>query len=108
MFFKIRFRAKFYIAFTVLAAIVLGLVWVRMGSLPVGLLQETAKPSTVVVDRNGIVLYEALSSEETRAIKLSSEALPPNLVAATIAAEDRRFWNHLGIDPMAILRAGVI
>ena len=31
--------------------------------------------------------------------------LPPVLVAATIAAEDRRFWSHPGVDPLAMLRA---
>ena len=31
--------------------------------------------------------------------------LAPSLVAATIAAEDRRFWSHPGVDPVAIARA---
>ena len=31
--------------------------------------------------------------------------LPHSLVAATIAAEDRRFWSHPGVDPIAIARA---
>ena len=33
------------------------------------------------------------------------QSLPPVLVAATIAAEDRRFWSHPGVDPVAIARA---
>lgn len=31
--------------------------------------------------------------------------LPERVVAATLAAEDRRFWDHSGVDPKAVLRA---
>jgi penicillin-binding protein 1C len=31
--------------------------------------------------------------------------LPPRVVAATLSLEDRRFWSHPGIDPIAIVRA---
>src|SRR4029450_9451751 len=34
-----------------------------------------------------------------------SNNLPPVLVGATIAAEDRRFWSHPGVDVIAIARA---
>ena len=44
-------------------------------------------------------LYEALSAEGTRGERLTPDALPATLVAATIAAEDRRFWSHPGVDP---------
>ncbi len=30
---------------------------------------------------------------------------PPRVVAATLALEDRRFWQHPGVDPVAVLRA---
>jgi len=29
----------------------------------------------------------------------------PHIVAATVAAEDRRFFRHAGIDPVSIVRA---
>jgi penicillin-binding protein 1C len=80
-------------------------LWVRLGPLPAGLLDEPGNRSTVVVDRNGVPLYEALSAEGTRSVKLSGDTLPPYLVAATLAAEDRRFWWHPGVDPIAMLRA---
>jgi penicillin-binding protein 1C len=76
-----------------------------MGPLPAGLLDDPRSPSTEVVDRHGTPLHEALSSHETRAIALTAGSLPPSLVAATVAAEDRRFWWHIGIDPIAIVRA---
>lgn len=79
--------------------------WVRFGALPVGLLDEPATPSTSVVDRRGRVLYEARASDGTRSIRLTADTLPPALVAATVAAEDHRFWSHPGVDPIAITRA---
>ena len=79
--------------------------WVRFGPLPAGLLDGVNTASTVVVDRRGRVLYEALSSDGSRIKPLDSTALPPVLVAATLAAEDRRFYSHLGVDPVALARA---
>jgi penicillin-binding protein 1C len=78
--------------------------WLRLGPLPAALLDEPPQ-STLVVDRNGTPLYEARAGDGTRGIKLSADDLPPTLVAATLAAEDRRFWSHAGVDPVAIARA---
>src|SRR5262245_26809035 len=36
---------------------------------------------------------------------LDAVSLPQSIVDATIAAEDRRFWSHAGIDPLALVRA---
>ncbi len=87
------------------AAVVALALWVRCWPLPDALLAEPATPSTVVVDRHGAPIYEALSGEATRAIALTAASLPPRLVAATLAAEDRRFFRHPGVDPVAVLRA---
>ena len=99
-----RVRRWHRVALLAAAGFVLVVVWLRMGPLPSGLL-DTPNPSTIVVDRYGVPLHEALSSEQTRGMQLKAEALPPALVAATMAAEDRRFWSHVGIDPIAIARA---
>ncbi len=88
----------------VLASLVVAALWLRLGSLPKGLLDDPA-PSTVVVDRRGVPLYEARAQDGTRGVALTPDSLPPYLVAATIAAEDRRFWSHPGVDPLSILRA---
>jgi penicillin-binding protein 1C len=100
-----RRRPRFSLTLAVVALIVLPAAWIRLGPLPAGLLDEPRSPSTEVVDRHGVPLHEALSSHETRTIALTAETLPPSLVAATLAAEDRRFWWHLGVDPIAIIRA---
>ena len=91
-------------AVLVILAVAIAGAWLRLGPLPAGLLDEPA-PSTLVVDRHGVPLYEARGADGTRGMKLMPDTLPPMLVAATVAAEDRRFWSHPGIDPIAILRA---
>ena len=95
-------RVRWLVAVVLLCA---GLTVLRLGSLPAGLLDEPATPSTLVVDRHGRVLYEARAGDGTRTIRLTAETLPTALVAATIAAEDRRFWSHPGVDPIAVSRA---
>jgi penicillin-binding protein 1C len=80
-------------------------IWLRCGPLPADLLKIDAIESTVVVDRNGVELYEALGGDGTRARQLRPEDVPAIVTAATVAAEDRRFWSHHGVDPIAVLRA---
>lgn len=87
-----------------LATLALG-AWLRLGPLPAGLLDAPSAPSTVVVDRHGTRIYEALSADDGRSTPLDAASLPPTLVAATLAAEDRRYFSHPGIDPIAIARA---
>jgi penicillin-binding protein 1C len=40
-------------------------------------------------------------------VTLDAVTLPSQLVEATLAAEDHRFWRHPGVDPIAIARAAV-
>jgi len=91
------------------AAIGLGVVafalWLRLGPIDPVLLDLDDVTSTVVVDRRGVPLYESLSGDGTRNVRLDPRNLPSMLVAATLAAEDRRFWSHPGVDPIAIARA---
>ena len=84
---------------------ILSIVWVRVGPLPDGLLASDHVQSTVIVDRNGETLYEARGVDGSRSKWLAASELPQALVDATIAAEDRRFFHHAGVDPIAIARA---
>ncbi|MDP9322963.1 MAG: penicillin-binding protein 1C, partial [Acidobacteriota bacterium] len=102
---KIRIGRKIHsVGLLVIAALALALS-IRLGPVPADLLDDRAITSTSVVDRRGVPLYEALSGDGTRNVALSADALPGPLMSATIAAEDRRFWSHPGIDPIAMLRA---
>jgi penicillin-binding protein 1C len=92
-------------ALGLIVSVVAGAIWLRMGPLPTGLLDSATAESTVVVDRHGVPLYEALSGDGTRSVRLTAETIPGVVAAATVAAEDRRFWSHHGIDPASIARA---
>ena len=102
------FRSAVARGAVVIVVLVIALLsWVRLGPLPAGLLDDPASLSTTVLDRNGAVLYEARAKDGTRGSRLSADSLPRQIVDATIAAEDQRFWHHPGVDPFAIARAAL-
>src|SRR5438477_6469237 len=62
-----------------------------------------AVPGTIVLDAHGVLLSRDIS--EGVRIPVPLEAVAPIMRRATVSAEDRRFWTHPGIDPLAIARA---
>lgn len=80
-------------------------LWLRLGPLPAGLLDDELRPSTILVDRHGEQLYEARSALGLRGTWLEPQQVPELLSHATLAAEDVRFYWHPGVDPVAITRA---
>jgi penicillin-binding protein 1C len=56
-----------------------------------------------VFDRNGELLFEFF--EGGRRIPVSLDELPDYVWQATIAIEDRNFFNHFGFDPRGIIRS---
>ncbi len=61
--------------------------------------------TTRILDRNGQVLYEILDPTAGRRTYIPLENISPNLVAATIATEDKDFYSHPGFDFWAMVRA---
>lgn len=62
-------------------------------------------PSAEILDRHGSRLRTLLSSEESLSSPVRLDAVSPWVVLATLAAEDRRFYGHAGVDLRAVLRA---
>jgi penicillin-binding protein 1C len=60
-------------------------------------------PGTVVVDLHGTVLEH--DGAEGLRIPVALDAVAPRMLQATVSAEDRRFWQHPGVDPLAMARA---
>jgi penicillin-binding protein 1C len=61
-------------------------------------------PTTIVTDRNGVFLAQ-LGGDGGGYGYWPVEAVPDRVAAALLALEDRRFYRHPGIDPLAMLRA---
>ncbi len=61
--------------------------------------------TTRILDRNGQLLYEILDPHAGRRTYVPLEQISPYVLAATIATEDKEFYNHPGFDPLAVLRA---
>lgn len=59
--------------------------------------------TTQIFDRNGELLYKIYEGKNRSLINLSD--VPPDLVNATIAIEDKNFYTHSGVDFYGILRA---
>jgi penicillin-binding protein 1C len=60
-------------------------------------------PGTVVLDVHGAVLEH--DRAEGLRIPVTLDAVAPRMIQATVSAEDRRFWQHPGVDPLAVARA---
>jgi penicillin-binding protein 1C len=79
-------------------------LWLRQVQLPESL-QAPPASGTRFTDRNGVILRETLLDGARFTAPVSIDRLPPTVLAATVCAEDKRFWSHKGIDPFAIARA---
>ncbi len=68
---------------------------------------SSSQPSltTRIYDRHGELLYQIYKDENRSLVKLAD--LPPHLIQATLAAEDKNFYKHFGIDLSGITRAAL-
>ncbi|WGF86869.1 transglycosylase domain-containing protein [Marinivivus vitaminiproducens] len=64
--------------------------------------QAQRRPSVTLVDDEGVRLA---AFGDQRGDWLTVEEMSPWLSKAVVATEDRRFWQHLGLDPIGIARA---
>jgi penicillin-binding protein 1C len=79
-----------------------GLPWVV--SPPAGLSGEPVA-SPVVLDRHGEVIRHLVLPDFTRSAPVVLAEVPGDLIACTLAAEDKRFYRHGGVDLLATGRA---
>ena len=78
---------------------------VSLGPLP---LEQARKVSTTIVDRNGKLLRAyAMADGRWRLPVDAKTAVDPGYLKLLLAYEDRRFWSHGGVDPLALGRAAL-
>ena len=61
--------------------------------------------SPQVTDREGVPLRLLLTTDEYFLQPMTLEECSPFFIQATLAAEDKRFWSHDGVDWMGVVRA---
>ena len=88
-----------------LALVLLGSLGYVAWPIPTRVLDPGPVVSLRILDRRGRLLREVLSDQQGRSRWVRLERLPPSVRLSTLAAEDRRFERHAGVDPVAIARA---
>jgi penicillin-binding protein 1C len=79
-------------------------VWVAL-ALPSGLTAPSQLSSLTLEDRNGLVLRSTRAGDGTLQRWLALGEIDPDLIETFIASEDRRFFEHAGVDLRAAARA---
>lgn len=63
--------------------------------------------STKIYDRTGTILLDDLNQNVTRTV-VTSDEISPYIKKATVAIEDSEFYHHIGVRPLAFLRATIV
>ncbi len=98
-------RKLVWIATLSAALVVSAAAFVGLVPFPEELLDRGRVTPLRVLDREGRLLRLGLSPDGTRGRWVPLAEISPWLVESTIVAEDRRFHEHWGVDPLAIARA---
>ncbi len=75
--------------------------WVAATELP----PLTAETSAEVVDRDGTLLRPFLVADGRWRLAVTLDQVDPAYVEMLVRYEDKRFWSHAGVDPVAMGRA---
>jgi penicillin-binding protein 1C len=81
------------------------LLAVLVAALAVPLPERRGDWSVAVEYRDGTPAYVFLSHDDKWRLPVTLDDVDPAFVAALVALEDKRFWHHDGVDPVAIVRA---
>ncbi len=68
-------------------------------------LDEARRVSAEVLDRDGALLRAFATKEGRWRLKTTAAEVDPRLVDLLVVYEDRRFYQHSGVDPLALVRA---
>ena len=99
-----RGRKRRVVLFTIALLIFAWVVGPHFFPLPQALLTGPV-PSPQLLDRRGEVLDDFPRLDYFRHKPAALSEIPPDLAAATLAAEDKRFYKHGGVDYRATARA---
>ena len=63
--------------------------------------------SRLIVDRNGDIMRLGLSADQKYRVRTRLADIPPAAVDSILRYEDRYFWHHFGVNPLALGRAAL-
>lgn len=104
-----RRRWRWLAAGMLLAAVTpFALFWVMSLAFPFPIEELRDWPASPrVTDREGRVMMQKVNAVGQWRFPVKLDEVSPWLVQATLAVEDERFMSHPGVDPIAVVRAGV-
>ena len=104
-----QIRAAVFLCISIFLILMgIGIIWVANLKIPDLSAFQSRKvaQSTKIYDRTGtILLYDI--HETTKRTVVSFSDISQYIKDATVATEDNDFYNHIGIKPLSILRAGI-
>jgi penicillin-binding protein 1C len=91
--------------------IILSSIFIFIISFLIWLLYPLAPPfpadySKLVYDCNGDLLRATLANDQQFRFPPESTALPEKYIESLVIYEDKRFYSHLGVDPLALFQSG--
>lgn len=86
------------------ACAILAAIWLALPKPP---LLDGISFSQVVRDRNGKLLRVTLTADQKFRIWTPLPSISPALVDATLRFEDKYYWHHFGVNPIALVRSAL-
>jgi penicillin-binding protein 1C len=88
------------------AAVVIAapVIWIAR-PLPAAMIARPASQGVVIEDRNGLRLRSTRAADGSQEQWVPYDHIDADVINAFLAVEDRRFWDHHGVDVRAVARA---
>ena len=101
---RIRLSRRSVLAVTLLCLIAAALASLRFWPRPSIASHYTS--STAVYDARGQLLRLTLAKDDRYRLWLPLDSIAPDIIEAFLLQEDRWFYRHLGVNPLALARGG--
>jgi penicillin-binding protein 1C len=88
----------------VVALGIAAIAWIAR-PIPASMLSRDGALGVTVEDRHGVPLRSTRAADGSDARWVVYDRIDPDLINAFVAVEDKRFWEHSGIDLLAVARA---
>ncbi len=97
-------RPRLWLAAAVALGVIVPAIWIAL-PLPDAVASPGPIPRLVLLDRHGLPLRATRADEGSRGGWTPLADLDPKILQAFLAVEDRRFYDHHGVDLRALARA---